>query len=63
LDWQGDIDPTWVEEVERRKGAAKCLGKGFEDGLVIVTLNARGTEAWLKVRSESRAARTVPSKP
>jgi hypothetical protein len=63
MDWQADIDPTWLEAIETRKNAAACLGKGFESGLVIVILNARGTEAWVKAKSERRAAGTVPSKP
>ena len=45
----GDLEPSHIASIEVFKGAAaeQLYGKGYGRGVIIVTLDRQGTDAWL----------------
>ena len=54
----GTLDPSRIVSIEVTKGAAveQAYGKAYASGLIVIVLDAKGTEAWLRAES-ARAAK------
>ena len=60
----GTLDPSQIVSIEVKKGAVveKTYGKAYASGLVIIVLDAKGTEAWLR-EAAARAAEPSAATP
>ena len=52
------VDPSWIDRIDIIKPAAAvaALGRGFEQGIVVVVLTPAGSEAWRLQRTKRRAS-------
>jgi hypothetical protein len=60
----GSLDPSQIVSIEVMKGAAveQAYGKAYASGLVLIALDAKGTDAWLRAES-ARAAKPDAAAP
>ena len=59
-DTPGGVQPAWIDRIDVIKPAAAvaALGRGFEQGIVIIVLTPAGSEAWRLERTR-RASTAV----
>jgi hypothetical protein len=60
----GDVHPSQIVSIEIMKGAAveQAYGKAYVSGLIVIALDAKGTEAWLRAES-ARGAKPEAAAP
>jgi hypothetical protein len=60
----GSLDLSQIASIEVQKGAAveQAYGKAYASGLIVIVLDAKGTEAWLRAES-ARGAKPEAAAP
>jgi hypothetical protein len=53
-DSTGDVEPAWIERIDIVKPAAAvaALGRGFEQGILVIVLTPAGSDAWRLRRAQ-----------
>jgi hypothetical protein len=61
-DTTGDVEPAWIAKIDIVKPAeaVAALGRGFENGILVVVLTPAGSEAWRLRRSQRPTTRVAP---
>ena len=56
-DTTGDIEPAWIDRIDivKPEAAVAALGRGFEQGIVVIVLTPAGSEARRLRRAQLRA--------